>query len=102
MKKEYSEMAGQIQIFNFDLVYTMAVLEHIHDESEFIFSHITRITRKILITIEDEGGISWRHFPRNYKKIFENLGMKQIEEINFKKTRVPGIKKEFFGRVFTK
>src|SRR5262249_44077703 len=48
----------------FDVVYTMAVLEHIHPESEWIFAELARITRGVLVTIEDERGISWRHFPR--------------------------------------
>lgn len=96
MKKTYPEMAEQIEIWNspiedvivnfkgnsFDLIFTMAVLEHIHPDSKFIFSEMVRITKKYLITIEDERGISWRHFPRNYKKIFEPLGMKQVEQFN--------------------
>ena len=96
MKKTYPEMAEQIEIWNspiedvivnfkgnsFDLIFTMAVLEHIHPDSKFIFSEMVRITKKYLITIEDEKGISWRHFPRNYKKIFEPLGMKQVEQFN--------------------
>ncbi len=116
MKGAYPDMAAKAKIYNgpvenfigdfeddsFDLVFTMAVLEHIPSESEFIFSHMTRITGKNLITVEDERGISWRHFPRNYKKIFEDLGLRQIEEIDFRKITVPGISKDFMGRVFKK
>ena len=66
----------------FDVVFTMAILQHIHPKSEWIFSEIVRITKSFLIIREAEGYISWRHFPRNYKKIFERLGMKQIEAYN--------------------
>lgn len=83
MKRVYPEMAKQIKVYcgsvediikdfeddAFDVVFTMAVLEHIHPDSEFIFPEMVRITRRYLITIEDERTISWRHFPRNYRKL---------------------------------
>jgi len=78
----------------------MAVLEHIPTESEFIFGEMCRITRHLLITIEDEQGISWRHFPRNYQRVFESLGLKQIEEINC--VKVSGLGEDFIARVFKK
>lgn len=65
----------------YDLIYTMAVLEHVHYKSEFIFELIAKAT-KFLITIEEETSISKRHFPRNYKKVFEKLGATQISEVN--------------------
>jgi len=39
---------------NFDLIYTVAVLEHIHWDSEFIFNIMKKISAKYIITIEDE------------------------------------------------
>ena len=65
----------------FDIVYTVAVLQHIHPESEWIFDHMVRITRVYLITWEVENYPSYRHYPRNYKKVFEKRGMKQINRI---------------------
>jgi SAM-dependent methyltransferase len=93
LKKAYPKMAQHITIHNqaieeiitnfkdntFDVIYTMAVLQHIHPASEWVFSEIVRITKSYLITMEGEDYVSWRHFPRNYKKIFESLGMKQVE-----------------------
>jgi len=61
----------------YDLVYTMAVLEHLPFESDWVFPEISRICKANLITIEDEYTKSWRHFPRNYKKMFEGLRFKQ-------------------------
>lgn len=114
MKKTYPEMTKSAKIINepvedvigtfleneFDVVFTMAVLEHIHPDSEFIFSEMVRITHRYLITIEDEKGISWRHFPRNYKKIFESFGMKQVYQSNCRET--DGLGHTFWARVFTK
>lgn len=114
LKQSYPEMANHTKIYNvpieevirdfkdgqFDVVFTMAVLEHIHTDSEWIFPEMVRITRDFLITIEDERGITRRHFPRNYKKIFKPLGMKQIEKIHCSK--VDGLGSNFFARILEK
>ena len=107
-------MAEHAQIFNgliedligtfsdneFDIIFTMAVLEHIHTDSEWIFSEMARIVNEIIITIEDEHEVSWRHFPRKYKEIFESLGMKQVEQINC--SAEVGLNNNFVARVFRK
>ena len=114
MKKSFPQMANHAKIHNmpveevikefkdgeFGAVFTMAVLEHIHYDSEWIFPEIARITNNLLITIEDERCLSWRHFPRNYKEAFEPLGMKQIKEINC--SNIEGLGGSFFARIFQK
>lgn len=115
MKKVYPETAEQTKIYNnsiedeiknfednaFDAVFTMAVLEHIHPESEWIFSEIARITKNYLFTIEDEKSTKcYGRFPRNYKEIFKSLNMKQIKEINCKK--IADFGPNFWARVFIK
>jgi len=85
---------------SFDLVYTMAVLVHIHPESEWVFSEIVRITKKYLITIEYERSTASFHFKRNYQKVFENLGLKQIFVVECSKINSLGGK--YFARIFEK
>lgn len=60
----------------YDLVYTMATLEHVANGP--VFCHIPRVALR-LITIEDELGKSSRHFPRNYGTLFTTLGMRQLD-----------------------
>jgi len=114
LKQSFPELAKYAKIYNmpveeiitefedgaFDIVFTMAVLEHIHPDSEFIFSEMARITKRFLVSIEDEQGVSWRHFPRNYKRVFESLGLEQVEEFNC--SGVHGLGGDFFLRVFKK
>ena len=38
----------------FNIVFTMAVLEHLHRESEWVFREMARVAKDYLITIEDE------------------------------------------------
>ncbi len=81
----------------FDLIFTMAVLEHIHKDAEWIFGRMVRISKNI-ITIEDETSKSWRHFPRNYETIFGE-DMKQIAVQRCGKFN--GLSERFVMRLFT-
>lgn len=110
MKVEYPEMYENSKInltsiedfFNsnetkFDLIYSLAVLEHVHTDSDWIFEKMSKATSEI-ITIEDEKSISWKHFPRNYKKIFEAHNMNQIDFEDCKD--VPFLHRGFYYRRF--
>lgn len=75
------DIIRQFRNCEFDVVFAMAVLEHIHKKSEWVYSEIVRITKDLLITLEDEDVRAFHKKPRNYGHIFEHLGMKQIKEI---------------------
>lgn len=85
----------------FDVVFTMATLEHLHVDSAWVFAEMVRILQGTLVTVEDEWGVSWRHFPRNYKRVFEPLGLAQVwrEKCNRERYGLPG---DFVARVFRK
>lgn len=93
--KPIEEVVKDIPDNSYDVIYTMAVLEHIHFKSDWIFAEMVRIS-PLIITIEDEVDISTRHFPRNYQKVFEPLGMKQIDF----DPKVPGFHDYFKYRAF--
>lgn len=61
-----------------NLIFTMAVLEHIPNEDiGKVVDQINGTDAKYLITIEDEywpGDEPGHHFPRNYKDLFETSG----------------------------
>jgi hypothetical protein len=75
----------------------MAVLEHIHTTSEFVFAEMVRIGRA-LITIEDERSMSERHFPRNYADVFTALGLRELEH---HRCETHGLPPGFVARVFS-
>lgn len=66
---------------HFGLVLTMAVLVHIHPDSEEIFDQLARVAGGELLIIEDESTNSPRHFKRNYRQVFGERGFRQIEAI---------------------
>lgn len=70
---------------SFDLVFSMAVLMHLHPSTPTAFwEEIKRVAKKNIITIENEGSATNRAWPRNYKKIFESIGCKEIYSKDFK------------------
>ncbi len=93
------EALPEIENKSYDLVFSMAVLEHVSSQSDFIFDHIKRISSGFIITIEDEV-TSWseRHFQRNYKKVFESDEWKEIFSANCKEYDC--LDDRFFIRVF--
>ena len=89
------------ELGEYDLIFTMAVLEHIHSDSEWIFSEIARKAKRYLITIEGEKkNVSELHFPRNYKNIFEGLGLQQVYEKHL--SQKEGLNTNFYARVFSR
>jgi 2-polyprenyl-3-methyl-5-hydroxy-6-metoxy-1,4-benzoquinol methylase len=109
MHKHYQEMAdnsdiklGEIEKYiremkdqEYDLVFSMAVLEHIHSDSDWIFDVLPKKTKYILI-IEDEKSLSWRHFPRRYDKVFKKLNMVHVEKCE----HIRGFNDGFYLRLF--
>lgn len=85
---------------DFDVIFSLATLEHIHKKvAKKVFDSIVQRT-KFIITIEDEITDSHRHFPRNYKYIFEKRGFQQIyEKTNLQQCQLSG---SFVARVFKK
>jgi len=90
------EKIREIPDNHFTLVFTMAVLQHLHPKSNWVFAEMARITQ-YLITIEDEYSQGWRHKARNYERVFSRLRMKQIG-----KGAIRGLSPKFIGRAFRK
>ena len=63
---------------SYDVVFTMAVLMHIHPDSDWVFSEMKRIARQRVVVIEAEGLKNYRVFDRNYQSVFEAAGAKQM------------------------
>ena len=62
-----------------EIVFTMAVLEHIHPESKQIFSEIARVAKKYVLAIEPRvGHSSHRQYPWNIENEFLSVELKLI------------------------
>ena len=85
----------------FNITFSLAVLMHLPFESNFVLKHLVRITKNYLITIEDERQeiLCKTHFPRDYKREFEYLGMREIDS---GKCPLQDCLKNYTWRVFKK
>ena len=87
LMEEATILTGSIEehlpgLGEYDLIYSKAVLCHIHPRSETIFEQMAERARWI-ITVEDElTSGSGRHFPRNYRRVFAPFGFKQVEFVH--------------------
>lgn len=64
---------------SFDLVFTMAVLEHIHPESVLVFDHIARLTQRVLAIEPRLYHSSHRQFPHDVPALFCSRGFRLVE-----------------------
>ena len=101
---EYYEGSIEERILDcgtFDVVFSMAVLQHIHPDSDWIFAEIARVAQRGIVTIEDEVRDTKSLWPRNYGTIFTSLGYTEIRAANCK--RVKGLRrKHYVARQFVK
>ena len=74
----------------FSIVFTCAVLMHIHVSSEWVFDEIARIAKKHIILLEDR--------KRDYQKIFETEKFVQVKTYQCS-SYIP-IAKKYTARVF--
>ena len=59
-----------------DVIFTMAVLEHLHPDSRFLFKEIARVARKYVLAIEPrQGKRSHMQYPWDIKSEFTAVGL---------------------------
>ncbi|MFC1588526.1 class I SAM-dependent methyltransferase [Planctomycetota bacterium] len=64
---------------SYDLVFSMAVLMHLHPTTpDEFWAEVPRIAAKHVLIIENEIGGSPRNWARNYQTLFEKYGARQI------------------------
>ena len=74
--------ADNIDIPQSDIIFTCTCLMHLHPEIIRGACHnIADKAKKYVITLENESMEEcWSHYPRDYKRIFESKGYRQIKE----------------------
>jgi SAM-dependent methyltransferase len=62
----------------FDLIFTMAVIEHLHpDEAATVFDDMVRVGKQI-VAIEPLGRITHRQFPHDVPAVFQQRGLTMV------------------------
>tara|TARA_B100000029_G_scaffold300052_1_gene292987 strand:+ start:888 stop:1706 length:819 start_codon:yes stop_codon:yes gene_type:complete len=64
-----------------DVIFTMAVLMHVHPKSKKIFPEMVRVARRYIVTVEPEFANDGYVFARNYRRVFQRLGCTQLTSV---------------------
>ncbi|WP_049971994.1 class I SAM-dependent methyltransferase [Haladaptatus cibarius] len=91
-------VVGDFEDGQFDAVFSVETLQHLHPDDEWVFTELARITDDLLITVENEGGdaaddhdsnsaelgVNYVNddFPlyyRNWNRIFTDLGLVEVD-----------------------
>src|SRR4030043_373828 len=86
------EIIDSFKLKSFDVVFTFAVLMHIHQDSEWVFNRIKRISKKYIVICEDQ--------RRDYKKIFESGHNKFIQVEEIQTGKFIKLDKKYITRIF--
>lgn len=63
---------------SYDLVLATSTLAHIHPKGESLFRRMVRLSRNLILVFENEASDDVLRFPRNYDRIFTDLGCREI------------------------
>jgi SAM-dependent methyltransferase len=87
------ELAPEFADGEFDVVYSVETLQHVHPDDKWVFEELTRITDDLLVTAENEGNSPERgrgetpvsyvddEFPlyhRDWRQVFIDFGAAQL------------------------
>ena len=81
-----------------DVVFSMAVLIHLHPTSSSVFRDMARVARYVCV-IELESASNNYVFPRNYKRVFERLGCTELRQATITPRGYPDVSREYDGYV---
>jgi len=60
----------------YDLVFCHSVLVNIHPKYNYIFKEMNRVSKKLVLILENEG--SFLAYPRDFQRSFERVGLKMV------------------------
>jgi SAM-dependent methyltransferase len=80
-----------------DVIFTMAVLLHLHPSSQRVFAEMVRVARKCICVIEAETTTLEYIFARNYRRIFQRLGCPQLRSVMITEAAWPHVSSQYFG-----
>ena len=112
LRRAYPELAGKANLVQgsiestlgelpdaaIDVVFSMAVLIHLHPTSVGVFEHMARVARFICV-VELESASNSYVFPRNYRRVFERLGCTELRRATITSRGYPDVSRDYAGYV---
>lgn len=73
-----ADVLGGLPESAYDVVFSMAVLVHVHPASNRVMEQMVRIARRYVCVVEAEDVTCGYLFARNYRRVFERLGCTEV------------------------
>jgi SAM-dependent methyltransferase len=89
---------GQLPDAAVDVVFSMAVLIHLHPTSVDVFADLARVARFVCV-IELESASNSYVYPRRYRRVFERLGCTELRRATITRRGYPQVSPEYDGYV---
>jgi SAM-dependent methyltransferase len=89
---------GAIPDGAFDVVFSMAVLIHLHPTSLSVFDDMARVARHVCV-IELESASNSYVFPRSYRRVFERRGCTELRQATITARGYPEVSRDYDGYV---
>lgn len=80
-----------------DVVFTMAVLLHVHPSSHQVMAEMARVARQHVCVIEAEDVTCNYIFARNYRRVFERLGCTEVKSAPILRDSFPSATTGYVG-----
>jgi SAM-dependent methyltransferase len=81
----------------FEALFAMAVLHHIHPASRSVFAEMVRVARHHVCVLEPEHVVSHYVYCRDYKRVFESLGCRQLRAVEIGRSNFPEVSEAYYG-----
>ncbi len=90
------DVIGDFDDGQFDAVYSVETLQHLHPDAEWVFEEVARITDDVLVTVENEGAAHGSPttdadvnyvdeaiplYYRNWNRVFTSLGFVEVDAV---------------------
>jgi SAM-dependent methyltransferase len=92
-----NEVLAGVADDSIDVVFSMAVLLHVHPSSHEVLAQMVRIARRYVCVIEAETATAAYVFPRNYRRVFERLGCTEVRSVTLARSSHPEVGLGYFG-----
>ena len=73
-----AEVLGGMPASAYDVVFSMAVLVHVHPANNQVMAEMVRVARRYVCVVEAEDVTCGYLFARNYARVFERLGCTEV------------------------
>lgn len=91
------EALPEVPTASWDVVFTMGVAMHVHPTSRGVFAQMVRIAGSHVAVVEPETAANSYVFARNYGRVFERLGCRELRSVLITADSAPAVHHDYHG-----